>query len=107
MAGRGTASGAGAGAGQRGGGCGCGAVATTGAHNLYAALWLRDLEHLYVFNTGSLAELNVDSVDTVLIGQAVKRPGSRRVLALPCFRRPVDQVGDLCRDRGDRRRVTD
>ena len=52
-----------------------GALATTGAHNLYAALWLPDLEHLYEYITGTLAELNVDSVDTVLIGHAVKRPG--------------------------------
>ncbi len=52
-----------------------GALATTGVRNLYAALWLSDLEHLYEFITGTLAELNVDSVDTVLIGHAVKRPG--------------------------------
>jgi DNA-binding Lrp family transcriptional regulator len=52
-----------------------GALATTGAHNLYAALWLKDLEQLYAFITGTLAALNVDSVDTVLIGRAVKRPG--------------------------------
>jgi hypothetical protein len=52
-----------------------GALATTGAHNLYAALWPKDLEHLYAFITGTLAELNVDSVDTMLIGQAAKRPG--------------------------------
>jgi DNA-binding Lrp family transcriptional regulator len=52
-----------------------GALATTGSHNLYAALWLRDLEHLYAFITGVLAELNVDSVDTMLVGHAVKRPG--------------------------------
>jgi DNA-binding Lrp family transcriptional regulator len=52
-----------------------GALATTGASNLYAALWLKDLEHLYQFITRTLAELNVDSVDTMLIGQAVKRPG--------------------------------
>jgi DNA-binding Lrp family transcriptional regulator len=52
-----------------------GALATTGAHNLYAALWLQDLERLYEFITRTLAELNVDSVDTMLIGQAVKRPG--------------------------------
>jgi Lrp/AsnC ligand binding domain len=52
-----------------------GAGATTGPHNLYAALWLKDLEHLYAFITGTLAELNVDSVDTVLIGHALKRPG--------------------------------
>jgi len=52
-----------------------GALATTGAHNLYAALWLKDLEQLYAFITGTLAGLNVDSVDAMLIGQAVKRPG--------------------------------
>ena len=46
-----------------------------GVMMLYAALWLKDLEHLYAFITGTLAELNVDSVDTVLIGHAVKRPG--------------------------------
>jgi DNA-binding Lrp family transcriptional regulator len=52
-----------------------GALAATGAHNLYAALWLKDLEHLYEFITRTLAGLNVDSVDPVLIGHAVKRPG--------------------------------
>ena len=52
-----------------------GALATTGAPNLYAALWLKDLEHLYEFITGTLAGLNVDSVDTMLVGHAVKRPG--------------------------------
>jgi DNA-binding Lrp family transcriptional regulator len=52
-----------------------GALATTGAHNLYAALWLKDLEQLYAFITGTLARLNVDSADTMLIGHAVKRPG--------------------------------
>ena len=52
-----------------------GALATTGAHNLYAALWVQDLERLYEFITRTLAELNVDSVDTMLIGHAVKRPG--------------------------------
>jgi hypothetical protein len=30
-----------------------------------------------MFITGTLAELNVDSVDTVLIGHAVKRPGRK------------------------------
>jgi DNA-binding Lrp family transcriptional regulator len=52
-----------------------GALATTGAHNLYAALWLKDLEQLYAFVTTTLAELNVDSADAMLIGHAVKRPG--------------------------------
>jgi hypothetical protein len=41
-----------------------------------ATTWrLKDLEHLYAFITGPLAELKVDSVGTVLIGHAVKRPG--------------------------------
>jgi DNA-binding Lrp family transcriptional regulator len=52
-----------------------GALATTGSNNLYVALWLKDLEQLYAFITGTLSRLNVDSADTMLIGRAVKRPG--------------------------------
>jgi DNA-binding Lrp family transcriptional regulator len=52
-----------------------GALATTGSGNLNIAVWLRDLDHLYRFITHDLAALEVDEVDTVLIGQAVKRPG--------------------------------
>jgi DNA-binding Lrp family transcriptional regulator len=52
-----------------------GAGATTGSNNLHVAVWLRDLEHLYEFITGTLADLKVDSVDTLLVGHAVKRPG--------------------------------
>ena len=52
-----------------------GALATTGQANLYLAVWLRDLDHLYRFITRDLAALEVDNVDTVLVGRAVKRPG--------------------------------
>ncbi|GAA3845742.1 Lrp/AsnC family transcriptional regulator [Amycolatopsis tucumanensis] len=52
-----------------------GAMATTGASNLHAAVWLRDLEHLYAFITQDLAALGVTEVETVLIGASVKRPG--------------------------------
>ena len=55
-----------------------GALATTGAANLYLAVWLRDLDHLYRFITEDLAALDVDDVDTVLVGRAVKRPGFPR-----------------------------
>lgn len=53
-----------------------GAMATTGPANLHLAVWLRDLEHLYRFLTEDLAALGVDDVDTVLVGKAVKRPGT-------------------------------
>jgi hypothetical protein len=46
---------------------------TTGAGNLYAAVWLRDLEHFYEFLTKDLAALNVDNVDTILVGRDFKR----------------------------------
>jgi len=52
-----------------------GVLATTGAANLNVAVWLRDLEALYDFITGDLAELGVSAVETVLVGQAVKRSG--------------------------------
>ncbi|MFC1411602.1 Lrp/AsnC family transcriptional regulator [Streptacidiphilus sp. N1-12] len=51
-----------------------GALATTGPGNLNIAVWLRDLDHLYRFITHDLAALDVDLVDTVLVGQALKRP---------------------------------
>ncbi|MHA6764949.1 Lrp/AsnC family transcriptional regulator [Streptacidiphilus sp. PAMC 29251] len=51
-----------------------GAMATTGPGNLNIAVWLRDLDHLYHFITHDLAELDVDNVDTVLVGRALKRP---------------------------------
>ncbi|MGW1161710.1 AsnC family transcriptional regulator [Streptomyces sp. NPDC002519] len=52
-----------------------GAFATTGASNLHVAVWLRDLEHLYRFITQDLGGLGVDSTETVLVGQALKRSG--------------------------------
>ncbi|MEV0067511.1 MULTISPECIES: Lrp/AsnC family transcriptional regulator [unclassified Amycolatopsis] len=52
-----------------------GALATTGSSNLHAAVWLRDLDHLYRFVTEDLAQLGVERVETFLVGQAVKRPG--------------------------------
>jgi DNA-binding Lrp family transcriptional regulator len=52
-----------------------GALATTGPANLRLAVWLRDMDHLYQFITHDLAELEVDNVDTVLVGRAVKRLG--------------------------------
>jgi DNA-binding Lrp family transcriptional regulator len=52
-----------------------GAFATTGASNLRVAVWLRDLEDLYRFNTRDLGALGVDGTETVLVGQAVKRQG--------------------------------
>ncbi|MGW5251467.1 AsnC family transcriptional regulator [Streptomyces sp. NPDC004012] len=52
-----------------------GAFATTGASNLQVAVWLRDLEDLYRFITRDLGALGVDGAETVLVGQAVKRPG--------------------------------
>ncbi|WP_371781565.1 AsnC family transcriptional regulator [Streptosporangium subroseum] len=53
-----------------------GALATTGPANLHAAVWLRDLDALYRFVSKDLAGLGIQSVDTVLVGAAVKRPGS-------------------------------
>ncbi|HEV2636233.1 MAG TPA: Lrp/AsnC family transcriptional regulator [Actinocrinis sp.] len=50
-----------------------GALATTGPSNLYIAVWLRDLDHFYEFLTQDLAALNVDIIDTVLVGQDFKR----------------------------------
>lgn len=52
-----------------------GALATTGRANLHAAVWLRDLDHLYRFVTEDLAQLGVERVETFLVGEAVKRPG--------------------------------
>jgi DNA-binding Lrp family transcriptional regulator len=52
-----------------------GAFATTGAANLHVAVWVRDLEDLYRFLTRDVGGLRVDGVETVIVGQAVKRPG--------------------------------
>ncbi|WP_328320316.1 Lrp/AsnC family transcriptional regulator [Streptomyces sp. NBC_00388] len=53
-----------------------GVLALTGPANLSAAVWLRDLEDLHRFITQDLASLSITSIDTVLVGHAVKRPGS-------------------------------
>jgi len=53
-----------------------GAFATTGPANLYAAVWVRDLADLYRFITQDLGDLGVSAVETVIVGQAVQRPGS-------------------------------
>jgi DNA-binding Lrp family transcriptional regulator len=52
-----------------------GALATAGSFNLHAAVWLRDLAHLYEFTTTALADLGAEQVDTVVVGTPVKRPG--------------------------------
>ncbi|AWT41512.1 Lrp/AsnC family transcriptional regulator [Streptomyces actuosus] len=53
-----------------------GAFATTGTANLQAAVWVRDLADLYRFLSRDLAGLGVEAAETVIIGQAVKRPGT-------------------------------
>lgn len=50
-----------------------GAVATTGLGNVSVAVWLEDLDHLYAFITRDLADLDVEDVDTVLIGRELRR----------------------------------
>ncbi|KWT57379.1 transcriptional regulator [Streptomyces albus subsp. albus] len=52
-----------------------GAFATTGAANLHAAVWVRDLAALYRMITQDLAGLGISGVETLLVGHAVKRPG--------------------------------
>jgi DNA-binding Lrp family transcriptional regulator len=54
-----------------------GVLATTGAANLSIAVWLPGLDELYEFITRDLAALDVTTAETVLVGQAVKRPGMR------------------------------
>ncbi|MGW9026093.1 Lrp/AsnC ligand binding domain-containing protein [Streptomyces sp. NPDC055722] len=51
------------------------AFAPTGAHDLYIAVWVRDLAHLYRFLTQDLGGPGVEGAGTVIVGQAVKRPG--------------------------------
>lgn len=55
-----------------------GTVATTGQTNLQVAVWVRDLDELYRLVTRDLGALGVHSVDTVLVGRAVKRPATPR-----------------------------
>ncbi|MFF4395017.1 Lrp/AsnC family transcriptional regulator [Streptomyces sp. NPDC001480] len=60
-----------------------GAFATTGAADLHVAVWVRDRAHLYRFITRDLGGLGVDGVETVSVGQAVKRPGKTPVNSTP------------------------
>lgn len=60
-----------------------GAFATTGVANLNVAVWLPGLDELYDFLTHGLASLDVTAAETVLVGEAVKRPGKE----------PVSRVG--------------
>lgn len=57
-----------------------GAFATTGPFNLHAAVWVRDLAALYRFISDDLSGLGVSRMETVVVGQAVKRPGSPTVI---------------------------
>ncbi|QUQ63394.1 Lrp/AsnC family transcriptional regulator [Kutzneria sp. CA-103260] len=69
-----------------------GTVATTGQANLQVAVWVRDLGELYRLVTQDLGALRVTSVDTVLVGRAVKRPESARgpkKITLPNRPRPL------------------
>ncbi|MEU7592107.1 Lrp/AsnC family transcriptional regulator [Streptomyces sp. NPDC039022] len=52
-----------------------GAFATSGAANLHAAVWVPDLAALYRLITEDLTGLGIAGVETVIVGQAVKRPG--------------------------------
>jgi DNA-binding Lrp family transcriptional regulator len=52
-----------------------GAFAITGPSNLHIAVWVRDLGGLYRFLTQDLGGLRVEGAETVIVGQAVKRPG--------------------------------
>ncbi|WP_370067587.1 Lrp/AsnC ligand binding domain-containing protein [Streptacidiphilus sp. MAP5-3] len=60
-----------------------GALATTGEANLAVAVWFRDLAELYAFVTRDLGALGVDSAETVIVGEVVKRPGVNRLTARP------------------------
>ncbi|MCP9956861.1 Lrp/AsnC family transcriptional regulator [Streptomyces sudanensis] len=53
-------------------------AATTGACNLVAAVYCRDLRALYDFTTGVLGPLGVESVETTVIARAVKPVGAGR-----------------------------
>ncbi|MCX4749372.1 Lrp/AsnC family transcriptional regulator [Kitasatospora sp. NBC_01287] len=58
-----------------------GVLATSGPHNLMAAVFCPDYEALYRFTTEVLGPLGADRVETAIVGRAVKRAGVR--LALP------------------------
>ncbi|MYS22943.1 transcriptional regulator, AsnC family [Streptomyces sp. DvalAA-14] len=54
-----------------------GAFATSGAANLYAAVWVRDLAALYAFLAEDLTGLGITHTETAIISHPVKRPGDR------------------------------
>ena len=55
--------------------CVHGVAATTGATNLMATVFCTDLDALYRFLSGPLAQLPVTAAETTLVGRAVKRAG--------------------------------
>jgi DNA-binding Lrp family transcriptional regulator len=57
-----------------------GVVATSGPHNLMAAVFCPDHAALYRFTTEVLGPLGADRAETVIVGRAVKRAGARVVL---------------------------
>jgi DNA-binding Lrp family transcriptional regulator len=59
-----------------------GAFATSGAANLYAAVWVRDLAALYRFLAEDLGGLGITHAETSIVARAVKRPGGRSGAAL-------------------------
>ncbi|TQF05644.1 Lrp/AsnC family transcriptional regulator [Kitasatospora acidiphila] len=60
-----------------------GVVATSGPHNLMAAVFCPDHAALYRFTTEVLGPLGVDRMETVIVARAVKRAGARVVLPKP------------------------
>ncbi|MCC9311027.1 Lrp/AsnC family transcriptional regulator [Kitasatospora sp. RB6PN24] len=57
-----------------------GVAATSGPHNLMAAVFCPDHAALYRFTTEVLGPLGVDRMETVIVARAVKRAGARVVL---------------------------
>ncbi|WP_329563818.1 Lrp/AsnC family transcriptional regulator [Kitasatospora sp. NBC_01266] len=57
-----------------------GVLATSGPHNLMAAVFCPDYDALYRFTTEVLAPLGADRVETAIVARAVKRAGVRLTL---------------------------
>ncbi|MFE9423542.1 Lrp/AsnC family transcriptional regulator [Kitasatospora sp. NPDC006697] len=57
-----------------------GVLATSGPHNLMAAVFCPDYPALYRFSTEVLGPLGADRVETAVVGRAVKRAGVRVLL---------------------------
>jgi DNA-binding Lrp family transcriptional regulator len=53
-----------------------GAFATSGASNLNAAVWLRDLSAFYDFLSGDLTGLGITHAESAIISHPAKRPGT-------------------------------